>query len=339
MHTMMIRPTPKELTEYGEPDFVMFNAGHFPANRQTKGMSSRTSVDLSLEDREIVILGTEYAGEMKKAIFTIAHYLAPKAGNLSMHCSATADPKSDRSSILFGLSGTGKTTLSADPKRLLVGDDEHVWTEQGIYNLEGGCYAKTIDLTSEFEPEIFHALHFGAVLENVVYGEGGTGAAPGVFLDGVGMPLFPALHGLVNILKEAGVRDRIRIFASGKLISADRQCIAFALGADACYSARGFMLALGCIQARECGSNTCPIGITTQNPKLQAGLVPAVKARRIKNYTDNTLHELEELTVAMGKACPSELTIKDLYIPTGSNLWQMIVEESELRTPLTPQQT
>jgi phosphoenolpyruvate carboxykinase (ATP) len=172
MHTMMIRPTPKELTEYGEPDFVMFNAGHFPANRLTKGMSSRTSVDLSLEDREIVILGTEYAGEMKKAIFTIAHYLAPKAGNLSMHCSATADPKSDRSSILFGLSGTGKTTLSADPKRLLIGDDEHVWTEQGIYNIEGGCYAKTIDLTSEFEPEIFHALHFGAVLENVVYGEG-----------------------------------------------------------------------------------------------------------------------------------------------------------------------
>jgi phosphoenolpyruvate carboxykinase (ATP) len=100
------------------------------------------------------------------------HYLAPKAGNLSMHCSATADPKSDRSSILFGLSGTGKTTLSADPKRLLVGDDEHVWTENGIFNIEGGCYAKTIDLTSEAEPEIFHALHFGAVLENVVYGEG-----------------------------------------------------------------------------------------------------------------------------------------------------------------------
>jgi phosphoenolpyruvate carboxykinase (ATP) len=172
MHTMLIRPTSEELAAYGAPDFVMYNAGHFPANRLTKGMGSTTSVDLSLEDREIVVLGTEYAGEMKKAVFTVMHYLAPKAGNLSMHCSATADPKSDRSSILFGLSGTGKTTLSADPKRLLVGDDEHVWTENGIFNIEGGCYAKTIDLTSEAEPEIFHALHFGAVLENVVYGEG-----------------------------------------------------------------------------------------------------------------------------------------------------------------------
>jgi len=171
MQTMMIRPTPEELAEYGEPDFVMYNAGHFPANRLTKGMSSTTSVDLSLEDREIVILGTEYAGEMKKAVFTMVHYLAPKAGNLSMHCSATADPESDRTAILFGLSGTGKTTLSADPKRRLIGDDEHVWTEQGIYNIEGGCYAKTIDLTPDTEPEIFHALHFGAVLENVVYDE------------------------------------------------------------------------------------------------------------------------------------------------------------------------
>jgi len=171
MHTMLIRPTPEELAEYGEPDFVMYNAGHFPANRLTKGMGSTTSVDLSLEDREIVILGTEYAGEMKKAVFTIVHYLAPKAGNLSMHCSATADPENDRTSILFGLSGTGKTTLSADPKRRLIGDDEHVWTEDGIYNIEGGCYAKTIDLTPDAEPQIFHALHFGAVLENVVYDE------------------------------------------------------------------------------------------------------------------------------------------------------------------------
>ena len=108
---------------------------------------------------------------MKKGIFTVVHYFAPKQGNLSMHCSATADPQSDRSSILFGLSGTGKTTLSADPKRRLIGDDEHVWTEDGIYNIEGGCYAKTIDLTPESEPDIFHALHFGAVLENVVFDE------------------------------------------------------------------------------------------------------------------------------------------------------------------------
>lgn len=171
MHTMMIRPTPDELAAFGDPDFVIYNAGRFPANRLTKGMSSTTSVDLSLEDRELVILGTEYAGEMKKGIFTVVNYFAPKHGNLSMHCSATADPQSDRSSILFGLSGTGKTTLSADPKRRLIGDDEHVWTERGIYNVEGGCYAKTIDLTPEFEPDIFHALHFGAVLENVVFGE------------------------------------------------------------------------------------------------------------------------------------------------------------------------
>ncbi len=171
MHTMMIRPSPEELAAFGEPDFVIYNAGRFPANRLTKGMSSTTSVDLSLEDREMVILGTEYAGEMKKGIFTVVHYFAPKAGNLSMHCSATADSQSDCSSILFGLSGTGKTTLSADPKRRLIGDDEHVWTEHGIYNIEGGCYAKTIDLTPDSEPEIFHALHFGAVLENVVFGE------------------------------------------------------------------------------------------------------------------------------------------------------------------------
>ncbi|MEO5714965.1 MAG: phosphoenolpyruvate carboxykinase (ATP) [Luteolibacter sp.] len=169
MHTMMIRLTEEELAGFGEPDFTIYNAGPFPANRLTKGMNSTTSVDLSLEDRELVILGTEYAGEMKKGIFTVMHYLSPKRGHLSMHCSATADPQSGRSSVLFGLSGTGKTTLSADPSRQLVGDDEHVWTDDGIYNIEGGCYAKTIDLTPETEPEIFQALHFGAVLENVVF--------------------------------------------------------------------------------------------------------------------------------------------------------------------------
>jgi phosphoenolpyruvate carboxykinase (ATP) len=108
---------------------------------------------------------------MKKGIFTIMNYLMPKQGILSMHCSATADPKTDRSSLLFGLSGTGKTTLSADPKRLLIGDDENCWSDRGVFNIEGGCYAKTIDLTPESEPEIFRALHFGAVLENVVLEE------------------------------------------------------------------------------------------------------------------------------------------------------------------------
>ena len=168
MHTMLIRPTKEELASFGEPDFVIFNAGAFPANRLTTGMGSKTSIDLSLEDKQLVILGTEYAGEMKKGVFTVANYLAPKRGMLSMHCSATADKKTGASSLLFGLTGTGKTTLSADPKRHLIGDDEHCWSDDGIFNIEGGCYAKAINLTPESEPEIFQALRFGAVLENVV---------------------------------------------------------------------------------------------------------------------------------------------------------------------------
>jgi len=171
MHIMLIRPTGDELASFGTPDFVIYNAGAFPANRQTAGMTSKTSIDLSFEDKELVILGTEYAGEMKKGVFTIMNYLMPKRGVLSMHCSATADRKSGRSSILFGLSGTGKTTLSADPKRDLIGDDEHCWTDAGIFNIEGGCYAKAIDLTADAEPEIYQALRYGAVLENVVLGD------------------------------------------------------------------------------------------------------------------------------------------------------------------------
>jgi phosphoenolpyruvate carboxykinase (ATP) len=109
MHTMLIRPKREELETFGAPDFVIYNAGAFPANRLTSGMGSKTTVDLSLEDKELVILGTEYAGEMKKGVFTVANYFAPKAGVLSMHCSATADKETGRSSLLFGLSGTGKT--------------------------------------------------------------------------------------------------------------------------------------------------------------------------------------------------------------------------------------
>ena len=171
MHTMLIRPTAEELANFGEPDYVLYNAGEFPANRLTAGVNSKTSVDISFEDGEVIILGTEYAGEMKKGVFTIMNYLMPKRGILSMHCSATADRQRGRSSLLFGLSGTGKTTLSADPKRLLIGDDEHCWSDTGVFNIEGGCYAKTIDLTPESEPDIFQALHFGAVLENVVLNE------------------------------------------------------------------------------------------------------------------------------------------------------------------------
>ena len=169
MRNMLIRPSREELAEFGEPDCVIFNAGAFPANSHTVGMTSKTSVDLSLERGEVVILGTEYAGEMKKAVFTLMNYLMPKIGVLSMHCSVTSSKDGDQSTVLFGLSGTGKTTLSADPKRLLIGDDEHCWTDEGVFNIEGGCYAKAIFLTREAEPQIFDALRFGAVLENVVY--------------------------------------------------------------------------------------------------------------------------------------------------------------------------
>ncbi|KAJ1802996.1 Protein kinase C-like 1, partial [Coemansia sp. RSA 2598] len=170
MNNMLIRPTAEELENFGEPDFTIINAGQFPANRFTKGMTSPTSVAISFERKQMVILGTEYAGEMKKGVFTVMHYLMPKAGVLSLHSSCNEGPDGDVS-LFFGLSGTGKTTLSADPRRMLIGDDEHVWTETGVFNIEGGCYAKTIDLSAEKEPEIFNAIRFGSVLENVVYDE------------------------------------------------------------------------------------------------------------------------------------------------------------------------
>lgn len=168
MHNMLIRPTAEELEQFGDPDFVVFNGGRFPANRYTSEMTSTTSVDVSFERREMVILGTEYAGEMKKGAFTVMNYLMPKQGVLPMHCSANIDDLG-ATALFFGLSGTGKTTLSADPRRGLIGDDEHCWSDDGIFNMEGGCYAKCIDLTEEKEPEIFRAIRFGTVLENVVY--------------------------------------------------------------------------------------------------------------------------------------------------------------------------
>ena len=174
MHNMLIRPTPAELADFGEPDFVVYNAGEEAADPAEDGVTSTTSVDLSFGGHEACILGTEYAGEMKKGVFTVMNYLMPKRGVLSMHCSATADPRTGSSSLLFGLSGTGKTTLSADPNRLLIGDDEHCWTDSGVFNIEGGCYAKTIDLSEEKEPDIYRALRYGAVLENVVLSDDGS---------------------------------------------------------------------------------------------------------------------------------------------------------------------
>jgi phosphoenolpyruvate carboxykinase (ATP) len=170
MHNMLIRPTAEELADYGEPDYVVFNGGQCDADPNTPGMSSTTSVSLSFERSEFVILGTQYAGEMKKGIFTIMHYLMPKTGVLSMHCSANEGPDKDVS-LFFGLSGTGKTTLSADTRRALIGDDEHCWSDDGVFNIEGGCYAKCIDLSEEKEPEIYRAIRFGSVLENIVYDE------------------------------------------------------------------------------------------------------------------------------------------------------------------------
>ena len=170
MQNMLIMPTPGELDQFGDPDYLILNAGGFPANRYTSEMTSKTSIDVNLERREIVILGTQYAGEMKKGIFSIMNYLMPLQNVLPMHCSANVGPKGDVS-ILFGLSGTGKTTLSADPKRKLIGDDEHCWTDEGTFNIEGGCYAKAINLTEENEPDIFRAIKFGTVLENVAYNQ------------------------------------------------------------------------------------------------------------------------------------------------------------------------
>jgi len=168
MHNMLIRPTDEELKSFGDPDFVVYNAGKFPANKFTEGMTSDASVDVNFKTNTMVILGTEYAGEMKKGVFTVMHYLMPKEEVLSMHCSANEGDNSDVA-LFFGLSGTGKTTLSADSSRKLIGDDEHCWSDHGVFNIEGGCYAKTINLSAEKEPEIYNAIKFGTVLENVGY--------------------------------------------------------------------------------------------------------------------------------------------------------------------------
>ncbi|NBC04096.1 MAG: phosphoenolpyruvate carboxykinase (ATP) [Bacteroidetes bacterium] len=169
MQNMLIRPTKEQLDNFGEPDFVIYNAGKFPANRFTEGMTSDASVDVNFDRKEMVILGSEYAGEMKKGIFTVMNYLMPKQNVLSMHCSANEGDSPEDVALFFGLSGTGKTTLSADSSRKLIGDDEHCWSDKGVFNIEGGCYAKTIDLSEEKEPEIYNAIKFGTVLENVVY--------------------------------------------------------------------------------------------------------------------------------------------------------------------------
>ncbi len=167
---MFIRPTDSELENF-RPDFIVFNASK-TTNKEWKsqGLNSEVFVAFNLAERMTVIGGTWYGGEMKKGIFTVMNYFLPLKGIASMHCSANIGPDGD-TAIFFGLSGTGKTTLSADPKRALIGDDEHGWDHNGVFNYEGGCYAKTINLNPEKEPDIFQAIKRDALLENVVFDE------------------------------------------------------------------------------------------------------------------------------------------------------------------------
>ncbi len=165
---MFIRPTEEELADYGEPDFVSFNASKAKVkNYKELGLNSETATVFNLTSNEQVILNTWYGGEMKKGLFSIMNYLLPLKGMASMHCSANTDMNGKNTAIFFGLSGTGKTTLSTDPKRLLIGDDEHGWDDDGVFNFEGGCYAKVINLSKEAEPDIYNAIKRNALLENV----------------------------------------------------------------------------------------------------------------------------------------------------------------------------
>ncbi len=165
---MFIRPTAEELESYGEPDFVVMNASKAKVeNYKELGLNSETAVVFNLTEKIQVIINTWYGGEMKKGMFSYMNYLLPLRGMASMHCSANTDKNGENTAIFFGLSGTGKTTLSTDPKRLLIGDDEHGWDDEGVFNFEGGCYAKVINLSAEAEPDIYKAIRRDALLENV----------------------------------------------------------------------------------------------------------------------------------------------------------------------------
>jgi len=169
VNNMFIRPEMDQLKNFA-PDFTIINASSVQ-NKSFKehGMNSETFILFHLGKKIAIIGGTEYGGEMKKGIFSVLHYVLPQKGVLSMHCSANVDEEGENPAIFFGLSGTGKTTLSTDPKRPLIGDDEHGWSDDGVFNFEGGCYAKTINLNPEDEPDIYNAIRHGALLENVVY--------------------------------------------------------------------------------------------------------------------------------------------------------------------------
>ena len=164
---MFIRPTEEELADF-TPDFLVYNASKAKlTNYKELGLNSETAVVFNITSREQVIINTWYGGEMKKGMFSMMNYYLPLKGIASMHCSANTDLNGENTAIFFGLSGTGKTTLSTDPKRLLIGDDEHGWDDSGVFNFEGGCYAKVINLDKESEPDIYNAIRRNALLENV----------------------------------------------------------------------------------------------------------------------------------------------------------------------------
>src|SRR5262249_53984888 len=170
-HCLLLRPARGETqgakAEEFEPDLTVIHAADMQADPAVDGTRSQAFIAISLERRLVLIGGTHYAGEIKKSVFSVLNYLMPQRGVLPMHCAANIGADG-ATALFFGLSGTGKTTLSADPERRLLGDDEHGWSDQGVFNFEGGCYAKTIRLSSEREPQIWNALRFGCVLENVV---------------------------------------------------------------------------------------------------------------------------------------------------------------------------
>jgi phosphoenolpyruvate carboxykinase (ATP) len=170
-HNMFIRPDEGELDGFN-PDFTIINASDvYNEKFEAYGMHSKTFIIFHMAKQIAIIGGTEYGGEMKKGIFSVLNYMLPLQGVLAMHCSANVDKNGENPAIFFGLSGTGKTTLSTDPERPLIGDDEHGWSDDGIFNFEGGCYAKVIDLNPEHEPDIYNAIRHGALLENVVFDE------------------------------------------------------------------------------------------------------------------------------------------------------------------------